>query len=407
METLSGWCLFVEKHRLKVFLSVSAIFVLIATLVVVFVGGHAFAQNTVDTSSVDLSRMSVDWATKGRDSNQFVANIQMSIDNRAPVAATIESTDLDLIYENKKIADIFLPSLSLRASALSNFKLKQVLINVGSNIDSWNSFATELLAHDTVTLRMQGSVKAKALGLSFTVTLDKASVLQGLNNFQDEGAIAIQSNAILSTDANSVSLLLNTTMDNPSSVSMSNLGRLSFSVFYNGTQVGTLKSLNGVSLVSGANQVPILAQIVQDARDASNYDAIDRLMSSYANGDQLTLEMRHGSSDVRLLNGPLSSLSISVSFNGLLTAEASNIPANKAKLNTSNANMSDPIQMQAFNTLSATLSTLPACDGSSCPVAERKLLLAAYAPLNANGKHSIFLRGYFERLQVSTWFCVI
>lgn len=212
--------------------------------------------------------------------------------------------------------------MSLEAGATTPFDIvRNVTI---SNLANFNAFSTSLLVDDTAILNMDATVSVHAAGLKYSsIPFKKAIVLTGLSGFRTLPVAVTNQTIYKGTETQLLSQLM-VTMHNPSPVSMEGLGLVTLDVYVKDKHIGTASTSHFNLPLASPDQPQgftspwdVVITLIKDGT-ANNEVEIQDVMSAYANGENIQLEMRGNvnSTSLRLLKAAFSALRIPTTLPG-------------------------------------------------------------------------------------------
>lgn len=295
---------------------VTLVVMLGAILVAIFAGGASFAQLSLDKADIHFSMV-----VTGITDNTVHAHVSALLGNRNSVGATIQASTLSLAYGDQAFANVDFPEIQLDASAIVHLELDTELRVTSAQ--GFTTFTTHLLQDQLVTVRLFGPVRARSMGLSFSLTMDKDITLEGMANFESRGEPAVRVLHLDATvgSAESLTLTMEVSMPNPSNdVSFIELDRLRFDVFYADTMLGLGVADENVPVQFGDNVFTATAVVTRTEHNAA---AIQDLLTQYVNGNTTVLTIRgnDNTTDIALLKDALRSLNARTVLPGIVNLQ--------------------------------------------------------------------------------------
>ncbi|ORZ09924.1 hypothetical protein BCR42DRAFT_462600 [Absidia repens] len=133
-------------------------------------------------------------------------------------------------------------------------------------------------------------VSVEALGFTFTgIKMEKFVTLKGAKGFKD--CVVINSFDLPSDDPNGgITLVLNTTINNPSQVGF-NLNSVAFTSSFENVQIGELAATPGNFAPIGTSEIPMKGRMIPQ-KSQSGLDAVTKVFDNYLAAENSTLEVK-------------------------------------------------------------------------------------------------------------------
>lgn len=210
------------------------------------------------------------------------------------------------------VGSMSMPSLGVSADATTTF-LANVTLTV-TNMTNFLLFAHAILYDASFTVRLTGSANLEADGVTIpNVPFDKYLTLPGMNGFDH---VTVLSFDLSHSNNNQVIFILDTVINNPSTVSLSLGPCVNFDAFHDGNHVGTANLTNG-DIQPGNNYITMVG--ILDPRDIDN---IISLFNLYITGNVMAVTASIATDSgitSPLLSAALATWSMVVSVPGMQT----------------------------------------------------------------------------------------
>lgn len=268
-----------------------------------------FAQSSINDSTLDITYLEMTDPTN--TTSRLISTMVIHADS--PFTVTVPVSTLKLIYQGVEIGTTKSPEFKIDKS--------EVTVNMNdtlyiSNQEAFNSFSTDLVNLDYVTVKMSGDIDMKIdLGFShYTVhnlDFDKNVQLVGCSGLNN---ITITSFDILTTESGDLNITIDAIMWNPSNVEIKPLGILNFDLWYKGDYLG-VSSSDYVNFVMGYNYLFLSGLLYSGVQPST----LDEIFSLYLDGVDVHL-IATGSSgnacSIPLYEPSVQSLNLSITLLG-------------------------------------------------------------------------------------------
>ncbi|KAM0789126.1 hypothetical protein ACM66B_003180 [Microbotryomycetes sp. NB124-2] len=264
---------------------------------------------------VDQSILSVDTVLISNPSNAaFTTGLTGAIRNAGPFDAVIAfPTGLTVAWNGQPLGQIAMPNISLVGDVGAELNLDADF--AVANLDHLTEFTGYLLTEPSFTWQIYGqNLSVSALGITVDgISISKEVVLDGFNGLR--GGVVINSFDLPANDpAGGVSLSLQTTITNPSSVGVA-LSQLGFENSFGSTIIGPAAATSAFALTpKSTTQLPLTGRLVPQTSDQGLND-VSTLFNGFLHGVPADLIVRGqyaGPSDVVWLNEGIKQLAIAV-----------------------------------------------------------------------------------------------
>ncbi|KAI8070949.1 hypothetical protein BC940DRAFT_345179 [Gongronella butleri] len=264
---------------------ISAIVVIVVVCLMIFVFFPMICQSLMNQAGVSVNAAQITFSQPSgqnakRDfnpQNTFMMNMDSSLSNTGPFAATIKfHNPITIFYNDTLLGNVTLPDTNIGGGKGS---LKANTPFDIQDVSYFTNFAKDMLAMDTFYWTMKGSADITALGRTATVNLDKYIPIPGMGGFKDVSIKSFQlpSNA----PQGGINVELGTMMNAPSPVGIE-LGTINLQIGYQGVNLGTV-SASGVNLQQGGNLIN-LKGVIQPLNNTADLDKVGDMFSKYVSG---------------------------------------------------------------------------------------------------------------------------
>ena len=209
----------------------------------VFVGGPAIAKNELDNSEVSFTKLSMSNPSSTDYSFDVAADVKIA--NVHPLDGTMGEMDVDLYFDDVKLGTLHMPPIDVKAGKETYKSIDVQRFNVVETAyDKWDEFSTAMLNDAVVNWVLKGtaSVSSTMLGITMDfkdIPFNKEIPLtcfDGLNDVQMSVFDLTQSTP------DEVMVEMSICIENPSDISIEDLGSLYFGVHYDGAYMGNVTS---------------------------------------------------------------------------------------------------------------------------------------------------------------------
>jgi hypothetical protein len=205
--------------------------------------------------------------------NLFDMSASVVLSKIDPISGTISAFPLTIGYEGADFATTTMPQVSAEAGVDNYFEINTVV--TVTNVDAYNTFASDLLQNDYVTWHLSGqaSVTGQVAGVTQTIgglDFTKDVPVAGMGGFQH---LVVRQFSLAGSTPEEVMSTMHVSLFNPSIVSIEDIGTMCANVTYNGTQVSLVSAPDAsigsgwTDLVFSGPLLPPTAAIRQDLFD--------------------------------------------------------------------------------------------------------------------------------------------
>ena len=163
-----------------------------------------YANSTIDDLDIEIERIRV----KGHGPDYLELEVDVVMDYGGARSAELEATELEVLYQSGKLGSFALPELKVETGQ-NRFTVNGKLTEGGAGL--LDSFVTELLTSEGLTVQLKGEVTPKGL-FSMGLDLDKTATIKGFANM----TVAVNSIELVNAQNGDLNALVQTTVNNPS-----------------------------------------------------------------------------------------------------------------------------------------------------------------------------------------------
>ncbi|BGP44010.1 hypothetical protein JCM10449v2_008067 [Rhodotorula kratochvilovae] len=269
-------------------------------------------QKIVDEAALNVDTVMI----TDPSNNAFTAGLVGSIRNSGPFDAVINFVDgLTVAWNGAPLGQISMPNVSLAGDVGAELNIAAAF-NV-ADVGHLTEFTTYLLTQPSFTWQIYGeNLAVSALGITVPgISIMKNVVLDGMNGFK--GLVKIDAFDLPANDpAGGISLQLQTTLTNPSSVGVA-LSQIGFQNFFGSTNIGPAASTAAFNLSPKTTiALPLSGRLVPQSSEQGLAD-VSTLFNGFIHGvpsDLIVQGDYAGPSDCSWLNNGIKQLGIPVVF---------------------------------------------------------------------------------------------
>ena len=281
---------------------------IIAVALIIKVIAPALAANAVGGAVLNFTSLEI----TNPGTSSFSAHAVGVISNAGPFSGTLLPATFTISYNSKTLGTMNMPQLTVIGSQDSPFDVNTNFTI--TDLDAFNAMTKDLINKPSVVWGISASVSLNALGLSFKdIEFSKSVVITAAGGLQDVNLLVFD---LTQSTPDTIHVILEVSIQNPSIVSIVPLGDLTFNLFYLGSGIGMMICDNA-TLVVGSNILHMSGNLVPE-----NLTITSELFNRFLTGQSTVVSATAASnaSTLPLFNTALQGLTISPTLQGLTKA---------------------------------------------------------------------------------------
>ncbi|KAF4667752.1 hypothetical protein FOZ61_007805 [Perkinsus olseni] len=285
-------------------------------ILLIFILAPALAEAALNDSEFSVDEMEI----LGENVKDCDADADFCLDtifvstfhNPMIFGATVEPFIASVSTDEAVIAHTSMPSVKVRAS--SDTTVNETVVVTVSNRSEFDRFSAEVIAKESVQLRMKANITVKSFGIKFSgLRIDKSMAFVGLNNFEGARPSMVDLNLITSLGdvvRGQARFLATLQVDNPSVVTVRDVGQIFGDIMYGERQIGMFKTAGDISVTGGQN-TNIAAEIMF-AAGVGMLRLVGDLILTLVGGDDVVVDVRGRNSSNPIFDAAVKSIEVSM-----------------------------------------------------------------------------------------------
>eukprot|EP00520_Triparma_pacifica_P017740 CAMPEP_0118657522 /NCGR_PEP_ID=MMETSP0785-20121206/14065_1 /TAXON_ID=91992 /ORGANISM="Bolidomonas pacifica, Strain CCMP 1866" /LENGTH=1204 /DNA_ID=CAMNT_0006550449 /DNA_START=43 /DNA_END=3654 /DNA_ORIENTATION=- len=209
----------------------------------VFVGGPKIAKSELDNSDVSFTQLSM--SNPSMDDYSFDVAAEVLIGNVSPLDGTIGAMDVDLYYKDTKLGTLSMPAIDVKAGKNNYKSIDTQRFNVVETAyDVWDDFSAAMLNDKIVNWVLKGTASVSSTLMGVTMTFKDIPFYKEIPLTCFDGLNDVQMSVFDLTQSTDDDVIVDMSIciENPSDISIQDLGSLYFGVHYDGAYMGNVTS---------------------------------------------------------------------------------------------------------------------------------------------------------------------
>ncbi|KAF4675155.1 hypothetical protein FOL47_008162 [Perkinsus chesapeaki] len=233
-----------------------------------------------------------------------------TLPNNMMFGASVEPFIATISTERAEIGYASMPSVKVKAN--SNTTIDETVVMVVTNRKEFDRFSALVISSESVKVNLQADLTVETFGIKFSgLKLDRVMTFKGLGNFTDQQPAMVDLD--LTTSLGDVvrgraRFLATLLVENPSIVSVSDVGVIFGDIMYGKNQIGMFKTDEDLSIAAGKNST--VAAELEFKASFGMLKLVGDLILTLIGGDDVWVDVKGRNSSNHVFDAAVKSIGV-------------------------------------------------------------------------------------------------